>query len=122
MFTPKQILEIAESLQPRLYDLLPSNIAEPIDQQLTALIIKANNGEPVAPKIFELLNQQPDLRPYFTDDTHKQFNPLAGDGTARPRKPVYQCPECNTTKSELPQGRIPKCDAHPEAILQRILP
>jgi hypothetical protein len=122
MFTPKQILEIAESLQPKLYDLLPSDIAESIDQQLTALIIKANNGEPVAQTILELLNQHSDLHPYLTDDTQKQFNPLAGDGTARPRKPAYQCPECNITKAELPQGRIPKCDAHPEAILQRILP
>jgi hypothetical protein len=77
MFTPEQILELAQSIQPKLHDRLPTDRAIAIDQELTKLIARSNAGENVAEEILELLDNQPELEEYLAIGTSKQFNPLA---------------------------------------------
>jgi hypothetical protein len=122
MFTPEQILDIAQIIQPQLRALLPIEIAETIDRQLTELITKANKGEPVTQAILDLFDDRPELRPYLTISTLKGFTPQAGNMEARPRKPEYQCPECHKQYAELPQSRIPTCPDHPHQPLTLIQP
>ena len=122
MFTPDQILEIAQSLQPRLHDLLlPIDRAEAIDGQLTELIARFNTGEDVSQEILDLLDEQPELQPYLTIGTNKQYNPLPGSGTpiAYPR---FKCPDCDYTWSQLESSdSIPLCAKNPNhQTLQRL--
>lgn len=124
MFTPEELLEIAQYLQPKLHDLLPSDIAESIAQQLTALITKANNGESVAPQILTLLNQQPALQPYLKgealSDILRIMPGTAGNMNAEAREPEYECPTCHKIYAELPNGRMPKCSDHETIQLMKI--
>ena len=113
MFTPDQILEIAQSLQPRLHDLLPIDRASAIDEQLTELIARFNTGEDVSQEILDLLDEQPELQPHLSIGTSKQYNPLAGSGKpiAYPR---FKCPDCNYTWSQLEASdAIPPCSKNP---------
>jgi|GEM_PF-2003830 len=121
MFTPDQILEIAQSLQLRLHDLLPVDRASVIDKQLTELIARLNTGEDVSQEILDLLDEQPELQPHLTIGTSKQFNPLAGIGKpiAYPR---FKCPDCDYTWSQLESSdAIPPCAKNPtHPALQRL--
>ncbi len=118
MFTPEELLEIAQYLQPKLHDLLPSDIAEPIAQQLTALITKANNSESVAPQILTLLNQQPALQPYLTgeapSDILRILPPIPGDMNPVPaRSFICPTPDCPETWTRPSSGyAIPICPTH----------
>jgi hypothetical protein len=120
MFTPEQLLELAQSIQPKLHDLLPADRATAIDQELTKLIARSNAGEKVAEEILELLDNQPELEECLAIGTIRKFDSLPGNSSARPREPKYQCPECHKTYAELPQNRIPKCKDHPDKTLTLI--
>jgi len=123
MFTPEEILQIAQAIQPRLQELLPSDIAETIDRQLTDHLAQANAGESVAQEILDLLNTQEALRPYLgiaiETAIPKHYEPLGGEPPPFASSLTYKCPECDYTDTIPQQGMTPEpCPDHPNAILQ----
>ena len=118
----------AQAIRPVLPELLDSETATEIDRKLQTLLTQTETGQTINNQITEILCEhettQTWMRRYLKGETPADITRsivnLAGNMDAQPRKPAYQCPECNATKAELPQGRIPKCDAHPHATLQRI--
>lgn len=66
MFTPEQLLEIAQTIQPKLRDLLSPEEADRIGPELTHLIQELQNGQPVAKQLLKFLNSQPAFRSYLT--------------------------------------------------------
>jgi hypothetical protein len=122
------ILAAAQAIKPILPELLDPQIAVQVDRQLQILLTQAESGQSIETQIIDTLrpheSTQTWMRQYLNGEAPEEIMRsivgLAGNMSAQPRKPEYQCPECNTTKAELPQGRIPKCDNHPNATLQRI--
>jgi hypothetical protein len=66
MFTPEQLLEIAQTIQPKIRDLLSPEEADRIEPELTHLIQQLQNGQPVAKQLLLLLNSQTALQSYLT--------------------------------------------------------
>ena len=120
----------AQAIRPVLPELLDPETAAEIDRKLQTLLTQTEIGQTINNQVTEILCEhettQTWMRRYLKGETPADITRsivnLAGNMDAQPRKPAYQCPECNATKAELPQGRIPKCDAHPHATLQRISP
>ena len=65
MFTPEQILEIAQTIQSKIRDLLSPEEADRIEPELIHLIQELQNGQPVAKQLLLLLNSQPALRSHL---------------------------------------------------------
>jgi hypothetical protein len=122
------ILDAAQAIKPILPDLLDPEKAAQVDRQLQILLTQAEAGQSIETQIIDTLrpheSTQTWMRQYLNGEAPEEIMRsivgLAGNMSAQPRKPEYQCPKCNTTKAELPQGRIPKCDNHPNETLQRI--
>jgi ssDNA-binding Zn-finger/Zn-ribbon topoisomerase 1 len=118
----------AQAIRPVLPELLDPETAAEIDRKLQILLTQTEIEQTINNQITEILREhettQTWMRHYLKGETPEEITRaivgLAGNMDAHSRKPEYQCPKCNTTKAELPQGRIPKCDAHPNATLQRI--
>ncbi len=125
----QEILDSAKALLQELPTLLPDE-SENYTQEITAIIDQIESGTAYTTQLNAIIRRSEILQQWMNEsqsgkspqDITRSIVNLAGDMDAQPRKPVYQCPECNVTKAELPQGRIPKCDAHPRATLQRISP
>ena len=125
----QEILDSAKALLQELPTLLPDE-SENYTQEITAIIDQIESGTAYTTQLNAIIRRSEILKQWMNEsqsgkspqDITRSIVNLAGDMDAQPRKPVYQCPECNATKAELPQGRIPKCDAHPHATLQRISP
>ncbi len=65
MFTSEQILEIAQTIQSEIRDLLSPKEADRIEPELIHLIQELQNGQPVAKQLLLLLNSQPALRSHL---------------------------------------------------------
>jgi hypothetical protein len=66
MFTPEQLLEIAQTVQSKIRDLLSPEEADRIEPELTHLIQQLQNGQPVAKQLLLLLKSQKPFQPYLT--------------------------------------------------------
>ncbi len=125
----EKILESAKALLQELPTLLPDE-SENYTQEITAIIDQIESGTAYTTQLNAIIRRSEILKQWMNEsqsgkspqDITRSIVNLAGNMDAQPRKPAYQCPECNATKAELPQGRVPKCDAHPHATLQRISP
>ena len=125
--SPEKILDSAKALLQELPTLLPDE-SENYTQEITAIIDEIESGTAYTTQLNAIIRRSEILKQWMNEsqsgkspqDITRSIVNLAGNMDAQPRKPAYQCPECNATKAELPQGRIPKCDAHPHATLQRI--
>jgi ssDNA-binding Zn-finger/Zn-ribbon topoisomerase 1 len=125
----QKILESAKALLQELPTLLPDE-SENYTQEIAAIIDQIESGTAYTTQLNAIIRRSEILKQWMNEsqsgkspqDITRSIVNLAGNMNAQPRKPEYQCPECNATKAELPQGRVPKCDAHPHATLQRISP
>jgi hypothetical protein len=126
--THSKYILTAHAIRPILPELLDPETALEIDRQLQSLLTQAEAGASIDNQIIETLREHEKTQTWMgrylkgeaPEEIWRSIVGLAGNMGAQPRKPEYQCPECNTTKAELPQGRIPKCDNHPNETLQRI--
>jgi hypothetical protein len=120
MLTTQQIIQIAQTLQPQLSNLLRAETATTVDRQLTTLLKQFEQGQPVEEQVLLLLHAQEPLRPYLTPNTNKSFN-LPGNRVAQPSSLIYKCSECNYTDNVAQQGMKPDpCPDHPNAVLQKL--
>jgi hypothetical protein len=108
MYTPEQILKIAQNLQPQLHELLPDDRATAIAPQLTELIAKANAGEPVTQEILDLLDNQPELQSYLAIATSKQVPAPPGNSAPIPASediPFKGMPTPEPPKTDTPKQK-----------------
>ena len=120
----------AQAICPVLPELLDPETAAEIDRKLQTLLTQTETGQTLNNQITEILCEhettQTWMRRYLKGETPADITRSivnsGGNMSAQSRKPTHQCPECNATKAELSNGRIPTCDAHPHVTLQRILP
>jgi hypothetical protein len=124
------ILNAAYTIKPLLPELLDTETAAQVAQQLETLLTQAAAGQLIDNQITEVLRAhettQTWMRRYLKGeapaDITRSISGLPGNMEARPRKPEYQCPECHKQYAELPQSRIPTCPDHPHQPLTLIQP
>ncbi len=123
----EKILESAKALLPELPELLPDEY-EKYSREITAIIHRIENGTAYTTQLNTIIRRSDKLQQWMNEslsgkspqDITRAIVGLAGNPSALPREPKYQCPECHQTYAELPQNRTPKCKNHPDKTLTLI--
>lgn len=110
--TQSKAILTAQAIRPvprTLFDPAIATATE-IDRKLQTLLTQTETGQTINNQITEILCEHETTQTWMcrylkgempADITRSVVN-LAGNMDAHLRKPAYQCPECNATKTELP--------------------
>lgn len=122
MYTPQQLLNAAEAIEPILPQLLNQADAAHIKEQLELARLGKDSTQ-----IWQLLDQYPQTQrwrnQYFDPSMIRvrSSSQLAGEMVAQPSGLIYACPHCDYRDVVFLIGMEPEpCPKHPDAILQRL--
>jgi hypothetical protein len=120
MYTPDQILQAAQLIQPVLPQLLDPAIASGMAADLQSLLQRQDIDQ-----IWHLLNQYPQTQrwrnQYLDPDLIRMRSNLKGDMVPRPSGLIYACPHCDYRDTIFLVGMDPDpCPKHPTAALTRL--
>jgi hypothetical protein len=115
MYTPEQILQAAQRIQPVLPQLLEPAIATQVAADLQPLLQHQDLNQ-----IWLLLDQHPQTQRWRDQylSLIELRSGLAGDMVAQPSGLIYACPHCNYRDVIFRVGMDPEpCPQHPTATL-----